>query len=144
MKPSIFIKDPIGSVLQKSESETIARNIMVILQRTGDVFRELTWDEYKQERLKDKNFYEAENGYFKDVITYCANAERAMCFSPVWRDAYVKELKRQIKNNEQTILYSREVIIKIFNDYSQYRNSEEMHNGEEPLEFEQWFNKNVK
>ena len=84
MKPSNFTKQPMASVLQKSEAETIARNIMVILKRTGDFFRPLSWDEYKAERLKDGHFTESEKQYFDQVIGYCSNAESAKSFSPVW------------------------------------------------------------
>ena len=68
MKPSNFTKQPIASVLQKSEAETIARNIMVILKRTGDSFRPLSWDEYKAERLKDGHFTESENGILTKLL----------------------------------------------------------------------------
>lgn len=50
LAPSIFMENPMGSIFQKSESETVARNIMTILKRTGDVFRIIRWDEYKEER----------------------------------------------------------------------------------------------
>jgi len=63
-RPSDFTVQPWGSVLQKSEAETIAANIMVILKRTGDEWRSLTWDEYKTERLKDGSFTEGEKVYF--------------------------------------------------------------------------------
>ena len=53
MKPSDFLEYPWNSVTKNSEYETIALNIMVILKRTGDEFRELSFDEYKTERLKD-------------------------------------------------------------------------------------------
>lgn len=53
MKPSNFKTYPWNSVLRNNESETIARNVMVILSRTGDTFRPLAYDEYKTERLKE-------------------------------------------------------------------------------------------
>lgn len=83
-KPSNFKKYPWNSVLQKSESETIAANIMVILERTGNKFRPLTWTEYKKERLKDGNFTELEKGYFEEVIPYCKSADTAQLFSKSW------------------------------------------------------------
>lgn len=73
-----------NSVLQKSEAETVARNIMVILARTGDYFRNLTWQEYKKERKKDGNFSENERSYFDQVIKYCQSEDDAILFSPVW------------------------------------------------------------
>ena len=39
-----------------------------------------------------------------------------------------------MKNN-----FTNKEVRQIFIDYSQYRNNEEMHNGEDPLEFEDWF-----
>lgn len=91
MKPSNFKAFPMGSVMQKSEAETIAHNIMVILSRTGDNFRSLTWDEYKEEREKDGNFSEGENIYFYQVINYCISPEAARLLSPVWGEAYLKD-----------------------------------------------------
>ena len=83
-KPSNFTSTPYGSVLKKSECETIARNIMVILSRTGDKWRVLSWDEYKAERLKDGNFTESEKAYFDQVAGFCVAAESAEAFSPGW------------------------------------------------------------
>ena len=84
MKPSDFKSYPFSSVLQNSESETVALNIMVILSRTGDVFRDLTWEEYKLERMKDGNFTETEIRYFKLVIDYCKSSGAAIIFSSNW------------------------------------------------------------
>lgn len=85
MKPSNFTGYPWGSILQKSECETIARNIMLILKRTGDKFRPLTFDEYKSERLKDGNFTESEKRYFDKVIDYCKSADTAKVFCEGWK-----------------------------------------------------------
>lgn len=82
--PSNFLGFPMGSVLQKSEAETIARNIMVILERTGNKFRKLTWDEYKKERMKDGGFSEGEKKYFDDVIDYCKSGDTAKLFCKDW------------------------------------------------------------
>lgn len=84
MKPSNFTSYPMASVLRKSECETIAQNIMLILKRTGDVFRELTWDEYKSERLKDSGFSDAEKFYFDKVIGYCKTSDSAVLFCDGW------------------------------------------------------------
>lgn len=86
MKPSDFTIKPTSSVLQKSESETIAANIMVILMRTGDTFRTLSWDEYKLERLKDGEFTESEKPFFEKVVDYCGSSIKAQSFSPVWAE----------------------------------------------------------
>ncbi len=92
LKPSLFTILPIGSVCQKSEAETIATNIMVILKRTGDIFRKLTWEEYKEERLKDGKFSSGEASYFDMVIDYCTDAKSASLFSPAWKDVYDKTI----------------------------------------------------
>jgi hypothetical protein len=95
--PSLFQEKPWGSTLQNCESEIIAMNIMVILKRTGDTFRELTWDEYKTERLQDKAvFSEKEKPYFEKV-SYLSLGNRPMVinFSPVWKDIYIKELEKE-------------------------------------------------
>lgn len=83
--PSQFLNFPIGSILSKSEYETVARNIMVILFRTGNVFRELSFDEYRAERLKDQNFTESEKIYF-DKVSYLSlgNEKEITSFSPEW------------------------------------------------------------
>lgn len=84
MKPSNFTNNPMDSVLQNSESETIARNIMLILKRTGDKFRNLSFKEYKKERLKDGNFSESEKKYFDKTIEYCKSSDTAKLFSKNW------------------------------------------------------------
>lgn len=84
IRPSQFIENPMDSVLKKSESETVARNIMTILDRTGDIFRDLTFDEYKQERVKDGRFSENEKFYFDKIISYLKSADTARLFSDFW------------------------------------------------------------
>lgn len=86
MKPSNFTNFPYGSTLQKTEAEIVACNIMKILERTGDTFRNLTWDEYKQERLRDKGFSVTEKSYFNQVIPYCKTSDTAVLFSPEWNN----------------------------------------------------------
>jgi hypothetical protein len=97
MKPSNFTTHPWSSVTGNSEHETIAQNIMIILKRTGDEFRELTWEEYREERLKDGNFYDSEKKYFDAVIDYCDSAKSASLFCNGWKRIY-SELKSE---NEQ-------------------------------------------
>ncbi len=82
--PSHFTDKPWNSVFQKCEHETIARNIMVILSRTGDTFRPLSWEEYSEERKKDGQFSEGEKQYFESVINYCSSPEQAGKFSKSW------------------------------------------------------------
>jgi hypothetical protein len=84
MKPSDFLEHPYDSVLKNNECEIVARNIMVILFKTGNKFRNLKFQEYKNVRLKDGNFSENENILFDKVIGYCVSTETARLFSPVW------------------------------------------------------------
>ena len=84
MKPSDFTSYPWSSVAGKSEAEVVARNIMVILSRTDNEFRELTWKEYKEEREKDGNFSPYEHGYFEEVLPYCKSADTVKLFSKEW------------------------------------------------------------
>jgi len=85
MKPSDFTKFPYDSIIQNSEHEEIARNIMVILKRTGDTFRELSWEEYKTERKNDGGFTNSEKPFFDRVKKYCISEETVKSFSPTWR-----------------------------------------------------------
>lgn len=84
MTPSNFKIEPWNSVFQQSEYETIAINIMVILSRTGNKWRELSWAEYKKERKKDGNFTDSERTYFIKVASYCYSWQSAITFSPAW------------------------------------------------------------
>ncbi len=84
LKPSDFTNHPMASVLCKSESETVAMNIMKILKRTGDTFRPLSKEEYAEEREKDGHFSSGELLYFDGVIKYCKNADTAQLFSKAW------------------------------------------------------------
>jgi len=85
MKPSDFTAYPWGCVFYKSENETIAQNIMEILKRTGNEWRELSWDEYEMERRKDTNFSGNGKKYFDEVLEYTTSEEKARLFSPVWK-----------------------------------------------------------
>lgn len=90
MKPFSFLSQPMDSITQSPEAETVARNIMAILSRTGDSFRRLEWIEYRSERLKDGNFSDKELVWFDLVCAYCENEETAKLFSPVWANASEK------------------------------------------------------
>ncbi len=76
------------SVAKNNEQEVVARNIMVILSRAGDEFREMTWQEYKDWRVKEGRFTESEHSYFDRAVKFCRTAETAACFSQVWGMAY--------------------------------------------------------
>ena len=85
MKPSNFTTTfPHGSIERKCEPEGVAINIMVILERTGNEWRRLSWKEYKTERMKDGGFYALEKTYFDSVIEYTTSPDKAAEFSPKW------------------------------------------------------------
>jgi hypothetical protein len=89
--PSHFSdKTPYSSIFKtkRGEHEIIAQNIMVILDRTGNKFRYLSWEEYKKERLKDGDFSDAEKKYFDEVIKYCTSPENARSISKNWDYEY--------------------------------------------------------
>lgn len=88
MLPSDFRVHPWASVFLKSECETIARNIMAILSRTGNAWRLLSYDEYVLERKKDGNFSTIEEKYFEMVVEYTHSPESAKMFSPTWKKIY--------------------------------------------------------
>ena len=85
MQPSDFQEFPWSSVTKNNESERIALNIITILERTENVWRDLSWDEYREERLKDLDFNEREKGYFDTVQPYTRSAETAALFCGAWK-----------------------------------------------------------
>ena len=87
MKPSNYQSRPYNSALQNWQSETIARNVMLILMRTGNEWRPLMWDEYKAERMKDSGFTPNERAYFDKVVPYCESPEKANAFCKGWASA---------------------------------------------------------
>ena len=106
MKPSDFIIFPWNSVTKNAECEIIIVNIMKILKRTGDTFRELLYDEYKSERLKDKNYSDSEKTYFDKVINYCKSEDTAKLFSSIWAEIKTNILFEVVFNfnNEETVV----------------------------------------
>lgn len=85
--PSNYCSQPMGSIEQKSEVETIACNIMRMLKRTGDTFREFTFEEYEKIRLADGAIdwhVKNEKHYFEVAITYCESPEKADEFCSNW------------------------------------------------------------
>lgn len=86
--PADFMKKPWDSVFQQSEYEAIARNCMVMLERTGNTWRQLTEEEYVAARVADgARKYDAENElrYFRKVVEYTTSAGQAAKFSPTWK-----------------------------------------------------------
>ncbi len=101
LKPQTFTEYPWNSKFANCETETIACNVMVILKRTGNKFRDISWEEYVVERMKDKNFSEMERGYFDKVKPYCMSPEMAMTFSPTWMNVARKAVGlRELKDRD--------------------------------------------
>jgi hypothetical protein len=85
MKPNdIKNINPMNSIFRKVEYETIAQNIAIILSRTKNKFQIISWEFYKKERLKDRNFSEIENKYFDAVIKYFKSEDTIRLFSQYW------------------------------------------------------------
>jgi hypothetical protein len=80
---------PLDSVTQKSECETVCKNIMMILERTGNQFRDLTIEEYVNERKKDCGYSEIELLFFEKVQKYTVSEATARLFSPAWDKAII-------------------------------------------------------
>lgn len=84
LKPSDFTDYPWDSVKQQAEYEIVAQNIMKIKKRLGNEWTKLSWEQYKEERLKDAHFTGEEYGLFNEVIEYCESPEAAAKFSKAW------------------------------------------------------------
>lgn len=87
-KPSDFALWPKQSLYWKMEPESVAENIMIILARTGDQWTNLSFDEYRKERIRDGDFHKWEEDLFLHVKEYCQSPEMAKSFSPNWALAY--------------------------------------------------------
>ncbi len=86
LKPSHFCDFPWESLLQKTEAEVIACNIMKIRRRLGDEWQ-LSWEDYERERKKDGGYSWMEKGYFEQVMPMIPDAIGAISFSKSWAEA---------------------------------------------------------
>lgn len=100
LKPSDFAYRPRLSKCYKMEPESVAENIMVIFARTGNVFRDITFEEYRTERLKDGKFHYFEKEYFDEVVYHCSSAVIASNFSPVWKAVFERDFEK-LKNERK-------------------------------------------
>ena len=88
--PKDFSTMPMNSISKNWESERVATNIMVVLGRTGNTWRELTWDEYLAERIKDggsntnSDKHGSEKDIFEKVAPYCTSPSMAKKFCRTW------------------------------------------------------------
>ena len=92
LKPSHFWAFPFESIMQNSEAELVALNIMKIRTRLGDKWG-LSWNEYKKERQKDGGFSYMEKEHFDKVMPKIRDAFGAIGFSEVWTKSACKALK---------------------------------------------------
>lgn len=88
MNPSDFReKTPYSSVFDSVQMECAAKNVMTYLAKTGDTWRPLTWEEYRDGAAKDghtKVGYEFD--YFSRVQPYTESEAAARTFSPCWAE----------------------------------------------------------
>ncbi len=83
----------------RMEYEVVAQNIMKILAENGDTFRELTWEEYEEVRLRHENslgdhgkpgFVGFEKPYFEKVkFLALGDRDKLRYFSPDWEEVVV-------------------------------------------------------
>ena len=76
---------PLRSRFGKAEAEMVALNIMVILARTGNIWRKLEWNEYTRERVKDGALTDSDQYYFEKVVEHTQSPIMAERFSAEWR-----------------------------------------------------------
>lgn len=75
---------PFDSILQKAESEIIAKNIIVIQSRIDNKFQLIDWDIYYFHRMQDGNFSESEKKYFDIISPLLTNEKDVRKFSKAW------------------------------------------------------------
>lgn len=93
LAPSTFNIRPVQSIFSSGKAELVAWNIMAILSRTGDAFRELTFEEYEKERLKDSIRLDSwEKEWFERVLPHTVSAEVAGAFCVSWTEEVGKVL----------------------------------------------------
>lgn len=88
--PADYCQIPWSSRFNKSESETVITNVMIILKRNGNKWGPIDWKEYKKGRQKDLNFTDSEKVYFDEVHRYCFSAKNASLVSANWKKIFYK------------------------------------------------------
>jgi len=86
-RPSNYTSHPTDSASQKSETETIARNIMIILKQAGNEFRDLPFEEYVTARMghgASEREARNEKRYFDKAIPHCLSSDLADKFCRNW------------------------------------------------------------
>lgn len=86
MNPSNFTTTPVNSILGKRHFayDITARNIMKILERTGNQWRQLSWQEYKAEMNKDNNRVDGTRPIFDDIAGMLSDEVGTRCYCCCW------------------------------------------------------------
>lgn len=89
LSPEDFTSFPDTSVANDFKKEQVAQNIMIILARTGNKFRLLSWEEYRKGMMEESAmgdivFSESDRPHFEDVKMYCKSASDALRFCKTW------------------------------------------------------------
>lgn len=93
-RPSAFIGYPKCSRSDDHNIQQVAQNIMVILSETGNTFRVLRWDEYREARNnKERVCGDLEYAAFIEAKKWCVSSGIALLFCPKWAEITNAEIK---------------------------------------------------
>lgn len=73
-----------SSIYQNCEREIVARNIVTILAREGDTWRQLDEKTYVKHRKKDGEWSEGERFIFQEIVGDITSFIDAVALSPSW------------------------------------------------------------
>lgn len=110
---------PWNPAVDSHKSMIVAMYIIEILERTGNKFRKLGWDEYKAERLKDsKNLYHAESQCFEEIARYCKSYDTAKLFTEEWNLDNIEDslFKVYVTNYDDKNTTKLQAIIRVDNE----------------------------
>jgi hypothetical protein len=103
-RPSDFTNYPWSSIKQSSEWESIAQNIMEVMEERGDDFAlGLTLEQYVEHRRQKGHQTNISAENFEDIMQYCQSAERAKLFSKEWKDVEGYEPKKPLPKVENEL-----------------------------------------
>ncbi len=90
--PLNYTRQPFDSSAKSLEYELAAQNIMLVLSRTGNVFRKLTLKEYKDniKKVDNRIVGSSEAHYMQCAIHYCLSSIAADDFCHTWYNAKIK------------------------------------------------------
>jgi hypothetical protein len=85
--PSNYIGHPKSSITSLCETESVAKNIMMLLSEKGNVFRAVSFKEYSERFIDDDTEdykIDAEKNWFDEVINHCISSAAADNFCHTW------------------------------------------------------------